>query len=293
MEPIALIRGETVYETKSSPFTLNKEFVDSFRSLKPPFGFNGLGMLVYQRTYSRDKENGEKENWVDTLERVVNVIFQMQQEHIEKYTLGWNPEKAQDSAQEMFTHFFHMKCLPPGRGLWGASHELITKRRLFSALNNCGFVSTDKMREDPSDPFLFLFDMSMLGCGVGFDAKGAGTVLVQGPLTRKEDDSPVDEAPVFVVPDSREGWVESLKLLLDAYFFKRVRPRYDFSLIRPYGVPIKGFGGVASGPQALIDLLKDVEGVLEKRIGHAITITDIVDIQNMIGRCVVSGNVRR
>lgn len=290
LQPITLSRSETVYEKSSAPFTLDKRFVDSFRLRTPPFGFNGLGELVYQRTYSRVKDDGEKEQWVDTLERVVNGTFQMQQEHIEKYTLGWNPEKAQESAQEMFTRMFDMRFLPPGRGLYSMGSELTTKRRIFSSLNNCGFVSTEKMCEDPSDPFLFLFDMSMLGCGIGFDLKGAGTVLIQGP--KNSSDTKSNES-TFVVPDCREGWVEALKRLLDAYFFKGVKPSYDFSQIRPYGAPIKGFGGVASGPQALVDLLKDVEIVLDRRIGQAITVTDIVDIQNLIGRAVVSGNVRR
>jgi adenosylcobalamin-dependent ribonucleoside-triphosphate reductase len=40
-------------------------------------------------------------------------------------------------------------------------------------------------------------------------------------------------------------------------------------------------------------MLIDIEKVLENRIGDLITSVDIVDIMNLIGRCVVAGNVRR
>lgn len=35
------------------PFRLNREFVDSYKSKHAPFGYNGLGEVVYRRTYAR------------------------------------------------------------------------------------------------------------------------------------------------------------------------------------------------------------------------------------------------
>ena len=40
-------------------FTLSDNFVSKYVRRKPPFGFNGLGELVYMRTYSRIKDNGK------------------------------------------------------------------------------------------------------------------------------------------------------------------------------------------------------------------------------------------
>ncbi|GAH10629.1 unnamed protein product, partial [marine sediment metagenome] len=54
----------------------------------------------------------------------------------------------------------------------------------------------------------------------------------------------------FRLPDSREGGVEALKLSLEPYFLGKQIPKYDFSLILPAGVPIRGFGGIASGPES-------------------------------------------
>lgn len=59
------------------------------------------------------------------------------------------------------------------------------------------------------------------------------------------------------------------------------------------GAPIKGFGGVASGPKPLIDLHTRIRNVIGSRAGEKLDSRAIVDIVNLIGTCVVSGNVRR
>ncbi|MBN1214911.1 MAG: HNH endonuclease, partial [Candidatus Lokiarchaeota archaeon] len=97
----------------------------------------------------------------------------------------------------------------------------------------------------------------------------------------------------YSIPDSREGWVEALKLMLKAYFLGKALPVFDFSEIRPAGAPIRGFGGIASGPEPLEDMLNSINDILEKRIDQPIQSVDIVDIMNHIGKCVVAGNVRR
>lgn len=58
-------------------------------------------------------------------------------------------------------------------------------------------------------------------------------------------------------------------------------------------MPIKGFGGVSQGGEILKELHEAIEGVLEPLSGKPITVTAIVDIMNLIGKCVVAGNVRR
>ena len=50
---------------------------------------------------------------------------------------------------------------------------------------------------------------------------------------------------------------------------------------------------MASGPEPLINLVNGVKNLLNQRIGTKLTSTDIVDMMNMIGVCVVAGNVRR
>tara|TARA_B100000965_G_scaffold405852_1_gene441559 strand:- start:1477 stop:3492 length:2016 start_codon:yes stop_codon:yes gene_type:complete len=269
-----------------SKFKLSENFINKYKRRKAPFGFNGLGELVYMRTYSRIKENGKNERWWETVQRVVEGTYTMQMNWIESHQLGWNPWQAQASAQDMYERIFTMKFLPPGRGLWAMGTPITEEKGLYAALNNCAFVSTKTLKDDYAKPFCFLMDASMLGVGVGFDTKGAGEIVVKG--VDKDRD-----VQTFEIPDTREGWVESLGMLLESYFHGQAKIEFDYSLIRPAGEPISGFGGVASGYEPLEEVHEEIRKVLEKNTGEPITITTIVDIMNMIGKCVVAGNVRR
>ena len=270
----------------SEKFTLSNNFVNKYKRKKPPFGFNGLGELVYMRTYSRIKENGKNERWWETVQRVVEGTYSMQKRWIDSHSLGWNPWQAQASAQEMYDRMFNMKFLPPGRGLWAMGTAITEEKGLYAALNNCAFVSTSTLKEDYSKPFCFLMDASMLGVGVGFDVKGTGEIMVKSPNKNRKSEQ-------FEIPDTREGWVESLKLLLDSYFHGTSVVYFNYDIIRGEGEPIKGFGGVSSGHKPLKEVHQEIRKVLDKNIDEPITTTTIVDIMNLVGKCVVAGNVRR
>ena len=56
-------------------FKLSEGFINKYKRKRPPFGFNGLGELVYMRTYSRIKDNGKNERWWETVQRVVAVSY--------------------------------------------------------------------------------------------------------------------------------------------------------------------------------------------------------------------------
>jgi len=267
-------------------FTLSENFINKFKRKKPPFGFNGLGELVYMRTYSRIKADGKNERWWETVRRVVEGTYSMQKNHIDSHQLGWNPWQAQKSAQDMYERIFNMKFLPPGRGLWAMGTAITEDKGLYAALNNCAFVSTSTIKDDYAKPFCFLMDASMLGVGVGFDCKGAGEIIVKG-IDESRDES------LFEIPDTREGWVESLQVLLESYFHGTAPIKFDYTKIRAAGEPIAGFGGVSSGHEPLEEVHKDIRRILEKNRNEPITITTIVDIMNLIGKCVVAGNVRR
>ena len=266
-------------------FKLSENFINKYKRKKAPFGFNGLGELVYMRTYSRIKEDGKNERWWETVQRVVEGTYTMQMNHIEGHQLGWNPWQAQKSAQEMYDRIFNMKFLPPGRGLWAMGTAITEEKGLYAALNNCAFVSTKTLKEDYAKPFCFLMDASMLGVGVGFDTKGAGEIIVKGIDKNRET--------TYEIPDTREGWVESLRLLLESYFHNTPEVKFDYSKIRLAGEPIKGFGGVASGPEDLVWGMFEINKLLNSRSGKRLRPIDCLDIMNIIGRIVVAGNVRR
>lgn len=272
-------------------FKLTEDFLSDYRSRKAPFGYqdvagNSVGEITFLRTYSRKKPDGTKETWADVCERVINGMYSLQKDHCKTNRLPWNDQKAQASAKEAFDRLFNLKWTPPGRGLWVMGTPIVNEQKNSAALQNCAFVSTKEMsKQNPSKPFGFLMEASMLGVGVGFDDKGADAGF--------EIYQPVEPSE-YIIPDTREGWAESTMALINS-FLKPNQKNWDFNYdaIRPYGAAIATFGGTASGPDPLIKLHNGIRKLFIGRAGEQLTRRDIADIGNMIGVCVVSGNVRR
>jgi ribonucleoside-triphosphate reductase len=273
-------------------FHINNDFLEEYRDKKAPFGYtdaagNSVGEITFLRTYSRLKADGTKETWVDVCERVINGMYSLQKDHCRVNRLPWDDNKAQASAEEAFDRLFNLKWTPPGRGLWVMGTPLVNEHRNSAALQNCAFVSTSEMSEsNPARPFAFLMEASMLGVGVGFDDLGADkgfTIHKPGPAYYE-----------FEVPDTREGWVQSATMLINSYLKAgQNEVRFDYNLVRPAGAPIKTFGGTAAGHQPLEKLHNHIRRLFDGREGEELTRVDIADIGNLIGVCVVSGNVRR
>ena len=272
-------------------FKLTEDFIAPYRNKKAPFGYqdaagNSVGEITFLRTYSRLKADGTKETWVDVCERVINGMYSLQKDHAKTNRLPWSDAKAAASAKEAFDRLWNLKWTPPGRGLWVMGTPLVNVQRNSAALQNCAFVSTGSMtKTDPAKPFAFLMEASMLGVGVGFDDKGADK-----DFTIYES----QEGETYVIPDTREGWVESTSSLINSYLRSDTKaPKFDYSQIRKAGEPIKIFGGTAAGPEPLIKLHEHIRRIFKGRAGGKLTRIDIADIGNLIGVCVVSGNVRR
>jgi len=272
-------------------FELNKEFVNGYKEKESPFGFkdaagNSVGEITFLRTYSRKKEDGTKETWAEVCERVTNGTYSLQKDYAKQQRLPWSDAKAAASAKEFFDRLFDLKWSPPGRGLSQMGTDLVNRQKNSASLQNCAFVSTLEMtKSNPGKPFAFLMEASMLGVGVGFDDKGADKNF--------EIYTPSD-VQTYVIPDTREGWQESTVALINSYLKpEQASLEFDYSEIRPYGAPIATFGGTASGPKPLIDLHDAIRKIFNGRAGELLNTVDIADIGNLIGRCVVSGNVRR
>ena len=273
-------------------FKLTEDFVQSYKGKTVPWGYtdaagNSVGEITFLRTYSRLKEDGTKETWSEVCERVINGMYSLQKDHAKTNRLPWNDAKAQASAKEAYDRLFNLKWTPPGRGLWVMGTPIVNVQRNSAALQNCSFVSTDAMTKvNPAKPFAFLMEASMLGVGVGFDDKGADK-----DFTIYE---PQPDTDPIVIPDTREGWVDSVALLINAFLKPDCKaPVFDYKEIRPAGTPIKTFGGTAAGHEPLERLHNHIRRIFKDRSGEKLTRKDIADIGNLIGVCVVSGNVRR
>jgi ribonucleotide reductase alpha subunit len=271
-------------------FRMKDEFIEGYQH-SPDWGMpmgagNMVGEYMWINQYARRKPDGTKEQFWEGLRRVIEGMYSIQKEHALRYRLPWDEETAHLSAQEAYARAFAGKWSPPGRGLWMMGTELVNGRMDSSPLQNCAFISTASIAsmKDPSTPFTRMMDMSMLGVGVGFDVLGAGKLTLHEP----EGTIPHE------VADSREGWCEATGHLLRSYFLPgRKIPVFDYTKVRPAGSPIRGFGGIASGPNPLIKLHHRLVSLLRGRQDQPITSSDVADIMNMVGKCVVSANVRR
>tara|TARA_R100000697_G_scaffold28689_1_gene37841 strand:- start:2083 stop:3924 length:1842 start_codon:yes stop_codon:yes gene_type:complete len=223
------------------------------------------------------------EEWWQTCRRVIDAMFDMQKQHVYHLGLEWNDSKAQATAKDAYDRLFNLKWTPPGRGLWMMGTKFV-EERTAAGLFNCAFRSTRDIATKGGYLFAWMMDALMVGIGVGFDTEGAGTITIKEPKYTND---------TLVIDDSREGWVDSVHVLLDGFFLGGKVPKFDYSAIRGAGEPIRGFGGTSSGHGPLLELHNNLTSLFSEKIGETISSVDIVDTENLIGRCVVAGNVRR
>ena len=256
---------------------LSETFLNSYTLKQAPWGFNGLGYIVYKRTYARivDEDTGATEDWVQTCQRVIDGANEI------------GAELSDDESERLFDYMFNLKGMPGGRMLWqlGTPNNF---RLGGDSLCNCWFVDVQK----PED-FAWMFERLMLGGGVGFSILNPHRlgVVRQGAV----DNHDVSDAD-YIVPDKREGWSECLLRAIKTYLGSEDDPTefsYSTQLIRPAGAPIRTFGGTASGPGILVEGITKISAVLNDAVGRSLSSTEVLDICNIIGSVVVAGNVRR
>ena len=249
--------------------------------------WSSVGLLTYKRTYSRkyhedDTDGSPTEEFPETIERVITACR-------DQLKVGFTEEEE----ARVRKYFLELKCSVAGRFLWQLGTKTVDRLGLAS-LQNCAFTVVDS----PIVPFTWTMDMLALGAGVGYNIQRKHVEKL--PEVREWFSPPTrvaDGGADFIIPDSREGWVRFLAKTLKAAFLSE-RPAkgtftYSTQVVRGKGTPIKGFGGVASGPEDLVWGIGKISEILMKRRGKKIRPIDALDIMNIIGYIIVAGNVRR
>lgn len=235
--------------------------------------WSNLARIVYRRTYSRN-DNGSLENWEQTVERAI--IGNVKGKNV--------PE---EEIKELIRLANERKAGPAGRGYWfsGApAHE----RFGGAALNNCWFLTSADWNH-----FVIAQDLLMLGGGVGLSVEQQFTSKL--PKVKKDVSIVLKNTKDadFIVPDSREGWCELIRRILESFFVTGKSFTYSTVCIRGYGEPIAGFGGIASGPLPLTKFVNTLCSILINRSNKHIRPIDAADIITSTAEMVVAGNVRR
>lgn len=267
------------YRVKRAEARKNETYVSKLNdNISPPWG--PLGYVTYKRTYARriNDSSDNTEEFKDTIHRVLDACQK-------QLNVGFTNQEIKDA----YSYFMNLKCSVAGRFLWQLGTKTVDRLGLMS-LQNCAFTNIN----DPVKPFLWIFDVLMLGTGVGFNIQRYNIDKLPPLLNNKISVTRLDTKDAdFIVPDSREGWVSLLEKTLESYFYRGKSFTYSTILIRSRGQKINGFGGMASGPEALVELISTVQKILNKRLGEKLTSVDCLDIVNIIATCVVAGNTRR
>lgn len=268
--------------------------------------FGPSGQVVFERSYSRTKPDGSKENWFETVDRVVTGNLGL---------VYGTPDTWNDSVKleyAMLTEAMNnFSIIPGGRHLWASG----VQGRQF--LFNC---HVSHWNEKITDHFDFTFMRLMEGGGVGtnystkyidrYDAPKRELKVhivcdpshpdfqkMQGAGVLSTEFSH-EWAGAFPVGDSREGWSQAMCDLLETYFLSDVKHYnrvYNVTGVREEGRPLVSFGGTASGPLPLAIMLHEIAEIVNKRAaqGDKLNPIDMMEIDHSLATCVVSGGNRR
>ncbi len=259
---------------------------------------------VYERTYRREKPNGEFETWPETVRRVVDGnLALVPARYIED-----------DERKHLIDLIESWAVMPAGRHLKSSGVN-------DYALNNCWAAGW--AADTPEEHFTFTLLRLAEGGGVG--SNYSNHYLSDFPEVVSEvkvhivcnpshpDFADMVEAGListeysatwagsFDVEDSREGWAEALGDLIrtahDAGTVHKDRV-YDVSRVRAKGTTLKAFGGTASGPAPFAEMLVNVGKILTQSVFGPVMYAPLsgisaMEIDHEIARCIVSGGVRR
>lgn len=246
-----------------------KEIKDLARESSKYFEGNPLGEFVYLRTYARwIEEENRRETWVETVDRYISFM----KENLED-------KLSEKEYQEVRESILKQEAMPSMRLLQFAGPAI---RKCNVAGYNCSWVAPKKIED-------FGEVLYLLACGTGVGFSVETESAQQLPVVKRQRGVSLK---TYVVPDSREGWADALvKGMRTWYSGKDVS--FDYSRVRPAGARLKTFGGKASGPGPLKNLLDFTRDVILNRQGKRLRNVDVHDILCKVGEAIVSGGVRR
>ncbi len=234
-----------------------------------PYFPSQLRKFQFYDKYSRfNYDLGRRETWIETVNRAVDFL-----KDLSEYRLP------AQSYERLHQGILEMKVMPSMRLLAMAGPAA---RRNNIAIYNCSYMPVDSI-----DSFVEALIISMSGCGVGFSVERK--YVEQFPRIARQSGEP---PPTFVVADSSEGWAEAVRAGLTAWFSGKDM-RFDYSEVRPGGMPLRVKGGRASGPEPLRKMLDFARQRILSRQGSFLRPLDAHDIMCAVGDAAVSGGVRR
>jgi ribonucleoside-diphosphate reductase alpha chain len=224
--------------------------------------------FIHISRYARfNDELGRRETWDETVDRYISFFKEKTNNN---KLVPW---------EELRTAIISLEVMPSMRCLMTAGPALEKDQ---VAGYNCSYVAIDNVKA--FDEIMYIL---MCGTGVGFSVESKYTnKLPEVPEELHETDTTV------VVADSKIGWASAYREIVSLLYSGKV-PKWDVSKVRPAGERLKTFGGRASGPEPLVDLIKFTLNIFTKARGRKLSTLECHDIVCKIADIVVCGGVRR
>ena len=261
-----LYRAQHAQLRKDRP--IPEEVVEAFAKSDAYFPTQLQKFQFYDK-YSRfNYDKGRRETWVETVDRAVDYLKEISRNLL-----------TADDYLRIREGILTMKVMPSMRLLAMAGEPA---QRNNVAIYNCSYLPADSL-----DSFVEALIISMSGCGVGYSVERR--YIEKMPRIQRQTGV---KRPTHVIPDTSEGWAGALRLGLETWFAGEDL-EFDYSAIRPAGVPLRVKGGRASGPDPMRQMLNFTRSRCLARQGSFLTSVDAHDIMCSVGGAAVSGGVRR
>ena len=224
--------------------------------------------FIHISRYARySDELKRRETWDETVGRYID-YFKKRTNNNKK--VPW---------EEIRTAILNLEVMPSMRCLMTAGPALDKDQ---VAGYNCSYIAIDSPKS--FDEIMYIL---MCGTGVGFSVESRYTSkLPEVPDELHETDTTI------VFKDSKIGWATGFREWISLLYSGKIA-KWDVSKVRPAGARLKSFGGRASGPEPLVDLLKFTLNIFQKAHGRKLTTLECHDIVCKIADIVVCGGVRR
>jgi ribonucleoside-diphosphate reductase alpha chain len=224
--------------------------------------------FIHISRYARySDELKRRETWDETVGRYID-YFKKRTNNNKK--VPW---------EEIRTAILNLEVMPSMRCLMTAGPALDKDQ---VAGYNCSYISIDSPKS--FDEIMYIL---MCGTGVGFSVESRYTSKLP-----EVPDELHDTDTTIVFKDSKIGWATGFREWISLLYSGKIA-KWDVSKVRPAGARLKSFGGRASGPEPLVDLLKFTLNIFQKAHGRKLTTLECHDIVCKIADIVVCGGVRR
>lgn len=224
-------------------------------------------IVIYMKYARYIPELQRRELWPEICARYEDMM-------VEKYP------QLKSEIQDNMQWILQKKVLPSMRAMQFAGPSIA---RNNSRIYNCAYLPVDDIRAFSEAMFLLLG-----GTGVGYSVQ-QHHVSELPPIEKAE------KRRRFLIGDSLEGWADSIKMIMKAYFGQsKAMPDFDYSDIRPKGARLVTAGGKAPGPEPLKVCHAHITAILDrKKDGEQLSPLECHDLMCHIANAVLAGGIRR